>query len=170
MLLSVLCFQDGSLDNDTNSVSHKISMWLAGGCVQIMNVPQSSILQMFLLRNQSVDWGGHLLLEELCCLLNPAMSSGREGCLARGALLTWSQSEHVWAPELTASSTASSSSLHPSTPGALGQTLFSYRAASVWWSCGEGAQEAALCCSPRILEMAGHLVVTWSNSLEIVIT
>lgn len=121
----------------------------------------------FLLRNQSVDF----MLEKLCCLWNPAMSLGRGGYLVRCELLTWSPPEHTWAPVLTDSSTASSSSLASQVLQVLwGRLCFPTGVVQCAEHVGREHKRQLCAVCPSIPEMAGHLIVTWSNSLEIMLT
>lgn len=146
-------------------------MWFAGGCAQIMSVPQSSILRMFLLRNQSVDWVGHLLLEKLCCLPNPAMSLGEES--TQSDVCCWfglSQSMLELLCSLIPPLPPPPPPRHPSAPRALRQILFSYRAGSVWWTCRRKHKRQICALCPRDPWSGWALVVTWSNNLEIMIT
>lgn len=103
-----------------------------------MSTAQGSILQMFSLRNRSVDQGNLLPLEKSCYLPNPAPSFRRWGYLVSHMLLTCSLSQHASDPALTASSSLASQSSRWSRFFA----VCSYGAGLMWWTCGEGAWEA----------------------------
>lgn len=144
-------------------------MWFAGGCAQKMNIPESSILQIF--AQKSVCWLRRSFHARKIVLSLKSSHELRERRLP----------SQMWAVDLISTRTHLSSCAHcflhclllllgiPGAPGALGQTLFSYRAGSVWWTCGKRVQEELCAVCPSIPEMAGHLFVTWSNSLEIMI-